>query len=203
MDKKQIPLFEGVPQFVIDQLMENEMNAWRTYQQGEYVVRQDSPCRSLYILTEGILKATMTNDEGKELVVEHLSAPELLAPAFIFGSENRFPVNLIARTFCRICVIGKSSLLQCMHEHPSVMENFIARISDRCVFLSRKLNEFALQSLRCRVLAYLKTHERIANQQDVASRLGVARPSLARVLSELLKEGALRREGGAIVLVDK
>lgn len=203
MERKQIPLFEGVPEDIIEELLNDRLNARKAYKAGEYVVFQGAPCRSLYLLTAGKLDTTMTNAEGKELTIEKMSAPEILAPAFLFGKVNRFPVNIIARTDCQLCIINKRSFLQFMHEHPSVMENFIAQISNRCVFLSRKLNEFALQNLHDRVINYLKKYGNITNQQETASRLGVARPSLARILSELLKENVIKKGENGIVLTEK
>lgn len=196
---EHIKLFEGVPQEAVDKLLEDKYNARRTYNVGDCIVRQGTPCRALYILTKGTLTAGMTNAEGKELTIERLSAPELLAPAFLFGEENHFPVTLTAQSDCELCIINKNSFLTFMHEYPSAMEYFIAQISNRCVFLSRKLNEFALQNLRYRVLNYLKQYGTITNQQEVALRLGVARPSLARVLSELLKEKILVKKGNGII----
>lgn len=198
--KIRIPLFDGLAAEVVYSFMEDRFNAHRAYEDGEYVARQGALCRSLYILTEGTLLATMTSPEGKRLTIERLTAPEILAPAFIFGDENRFPVDLMAQGSCRVCMISKANFLNFMHEHPSVMERFIAEISNRCVFLSKKLNEFALQDLRHRVVGYLRKYGKIENQQKAASVLGVARPSLARVLSELHKEKIIRWDGNDIVL---
>jgi DNA-binding GntR family transcriptional regulator len=78
------------------------------------------------------------------------------------------------------------------------MHNFLRLVSDRTLFLSQKLNAFALQSLKSRILNYLRIHGSIRNQQEVAQILGVARPSLARALSELAGEGCLRIEGKEI-----
>lgn len=195
-----IKLFEGVSKEETDRLLQDKYNAWRTYDERDYIVRQGMPCRSLYILVKGDVTAAMTNADGKELTIEHLIAPELLAPAFLFGDENRFPVTLRAESSCELCIINKNSFLEFMHHHPSVMERFIAHISNRCVFLSRKLNEFALQNLRFRVLNYLKQNGAITNQQEVALRLGVARPSLARIIAELLKEKVLVKNGSSITL---
>lgn len=202
MEDTTIKLFNGIPQEVINDLLKDPYNARRTYREGEFVVRQGTPCRALYILIRGTLTATMTNTEGKELTIESLSAPELLAPAFLFGKENRFPVTLKSVTPCELCIINKTSFLQFMHNYPSAMENFMAEISDRCVFLSRKLNEFALQNLRFRVINYLKQHGSITNQQEVSLRLGVARPSLARILSELSKERLIIKRNNSIFLAD-
>ena len=72
------------------------------------------------------------------------------------------------------------------------MQNFLRIISDRSIFLSKKVNSFALQNLKERLLNYLHIHGDIKNQQEVANILGVARPSLARALSELANEELLR-----------
>ena len=74
------------------------------------------------------------------------------------------------------------------------MRNFLQLVSDRTLFLSKKLNAFALQSLKSRILNYLRMHGTILNQQEVAQILGVARPSLERALSELASEGCIRIE---------
>ncbi len=74
------------------------------------------------------------------------------------------------------------------------MRKFLQLVSDRTLFLSKKLNAFALQSLKSRILNYLRMHGTILNQREVAQILGVARPSLARALSELASEGCIRIE---------
>lgn len=135
----------------------------------------------------------MINDEGKELTVEEIGAPNLLASAFIFATENRFPVNVEAIGLCEVFIIGKERFLEFMRLHPLMMQNFLKDISDRSVFLSRKLNEFALLNLKTRLLKYLETHSAIHNQQEVAQKLGVTRPSLARALSELVNEGKIKK----------
>lgn len=140
----------------------------------------------------------MVNAEGKQLTIETLKAPQLLAPAFVFSSENRFPVNIEAIEKCEILVISQSAFLEFLHQYPIVMHNFLRLVSDRTLFLSQKLNAFALQSLKSRILNYLRIHGSIRNQQEVAQILGVARPSLARALSELAGEGCLRIEGKEI-----
>lgn len=193
-------LLEGLSDQLADRLLNHPANAWRTYDVGDWLVRQGTPCRSLTLLQEGAVAATMTNADGKEVTIERLEAPELLAPAFLFGSENRFPVNLRALTASRVCLISKERFMDLMHEEPAVMKWFITQISDRSVFLSRKLNEFALQNLRDRIVSYLQRYGKIDNQQKAASNLGVARPSLARMLAEMVKENIVIREGGAIIL---
>lgn len=137
----------------------------------------------------------MVSPEGKQLTIDHLKAVELLAPAFLFASENRFPVNLEAQEACEVIAVGRDNFLEAMHGNPRLMQNFLQVISERSLFLSRKLNEFALQGLKERLLNYLKLNGTIRNQKEVAYILGVARPSLARALSELVAEGRVVASG--------
>ncbi len=193
-------LFEGCEKEALHQLLREAPNSLRIYKEGEYIARQGDACRSLFILMKGNVKTQMENAEGKQLTIDWIKAPDILAPAFIYASENRFPVNVEATELCEVLVMDRTRFEAFMHAQPAVMRNFIAIISDRSLFLSRKLNEFALQSLKSRLLNYLQMHGGIHNQQEVAFILGVARPSLARALSELIAEGKITMTGKQVVL---
>jgi len=80
------------------------------------------------------------------------------------------------------------------------MTNFIKILSDRCYRLSERIREENLQSLKERVIEYLHKHGKIDNVQWVARILGVARPSLSRVLSELRNEGTVINQSNKIIL---
>lgn len=198
----RMSLFEGCEAEALHQLLREAPNSLRIYKEGEYITRQGDACRSLFILMKGNVKTQMENAEGKQLTIDWIKAPDILAPAFIYASENRFPVNVEATELCEVLVMDRTRFEAFMHAQPAVMRNFIAIISDRSLFLSRKLNEFALQSLKSRLLNYLQMHGGIHNQQEVAFILGVARPSLARALSELIAEGKITMTGKQVVLND-
>ena len=161
-------LFEGCEAEALHQLLREAPNSLRIYKKGEYIARQGDACRSLFILMKGNVKTQMENAEGKQLTIDWIKAPDILAPAFIYASENRFPVNVEATELCEVLVMDRTRFEAFMHAQPAVMRNFIAIISDRSLFLSRKLNEFALQSLKSRLLNYLQMHGGIHNQQEVA-----------------------------------
>ena len=189
------PLFDGIRESELKAVLEMPGNAVRRYQTGDFIALQGDPCRALYILAEGDALAQMVSPEGKQLTIDHLKAVELLAPAFLFASENRFPVNLEAQEACEVIAVGRDNFLEAMHGNPRLMQNFLQVISERSLFLSRKLNEFALQGLKERLLNYLKLNGTIRNQKEVAYILGVARPSLARAVSELVAEGRVVASG--------
>lgn len=196
----EFPLFAGADKDILNNFLLNAPHKISSFRKGDIVVMQDSPCRSLMLLCQGSLSARMTNSEGKEVTIEILHAPEILAPAFLYASENKFPVTLQAEEDIKIWSLSKDEFLRMMETDTRVLRNFLRNISDRSLFLSRKLNEFALQSLSTRIIGYLKRNEVINNVQDVAFIMGVARPSLSRTLSSMVDQGLLQKTSDGYVL---
>lgn len=184
-------IFKGCSDEDINRLILNVPNRLTSYKRGDIIAQQGAPCMSLLFLCQGKVSAQMSGIDGKEIVIERLKAPEILAFAFIYGTENYFPVSIIAASDCKIWSIDRSEFINVMHSSRRIMMNVLQNISDRTQFLSRKINEFALQSLSERIISYLKRHRSIENQQEVAFILGVARPSLSRALSVLSDEGRI------------
>ena len=204
MDYKKLaeaPIFRGLSERFLVNFIGRTPNALREFGIGDFIALQGTACQSLYLLYSGRVRTNMVNEEGKQVTIEEIEAPRLLAPAFIFATDNRFPVNITTLTNCEVLVLNRTDFVDLMHREKIVMQNFLRIISDRSIFLSRKLNAFALQDLKTRLLAYLREHENPRSRQEIADILGVARPSLARVLSELADEGYLRIEKRKITVV--
>ena len=186
-------LFANAKRNDIDRFLQNTPSKIKLYEKGDIVTLQNSPCKSLMLLCEGSLSARMSNSEGKEIIIETLRAPEVLAPAFLYGSENKFPVTLQAEENVRIWLLSRDAFLKMMETNPTILNNFIQSISDRSIFLSRKLNEFALQNLNNRIISYLQNKGEITNIQEVAFIMGVARPSLSRSIQAMVEQKLLRK----------
>ena len=124
----------------------------------------------------------------------------MLASSFIFSSEGIFPVTILASTDCSIWVVGKESIRRIIETDKTVLHNYLTVISDHSMFLSRRLNEFALQTLSSRIVSYIEHNGPLDNLQEAAFILGVARPSLSRAVSQLVSQGTLTKSGEGYVL---
>ena len=195
-----MPLFDGCDRAVVEDILDRSFSRFSSYRKGEFIAMQNSACRSLFLLCEGSVYAQMTSSEGRELTLDTLSAPDTLASAFIFGTENRYPVSIVANSDCRLWVVGRESILQIIEQDNSVLRNFLTILSDHSLFLSRRINEFALQSLSSRLVSYLKDHHAVRNLQETAFILGVARPSLSRMIAQMVEQGTIRKTDEGYVL---
>ncbi|HIY69452.1 MAG TPA: Crp/Fnr family transcriptional regulator [Candidatus Alistipes intestinigallinarum] len=188
-----MPLFRGGDRNLLEAVLEKSPGRYASYHKGDFIAMQNSVCRSLLLLCEGSVYAQMTSPEGRELTLDTLSAPDTLASAFIFGTENRYPVSVVANSDCRLWVVGRENILQIIEQDKAVLRNFLTILSDHSLFLSRRINEFALQSLASRVVSYLKDNHAINNLQETAFILGVARPSLSRMIAQMVDQGTVRK----------
>lgn len=186
-----MPLFRGGDRMVLEAVLQRSPGRYASYRKGDFIALQDDVCRTLFLLCEGSVYAQMASAEGRELTLDTLSAPDTLASAFVFGTENRYPVSIIAQADCRLWVLSRESLREILEQDRTVLRNFLTIISDHSLFLSRRINEFALQSLASRVVSYLKDNHSIRNLQEVAFILGVARPSLSRMIGQMVEQGTL------------
>lgn len=197
------PVFLHLSEEKLQAFIDSTTHTLRHYAVHDFVAMQGAPCRSLHLLYGGEVRTTMSGPDGKQVTMEDLKAPVLLAPAFVFSTVARFPVNVVAMTPCELLLINKENFVELMRREPIVMQNFMRIISDRCYTLSQKTNSFALHGLKSRVAGYLCNRGEINNQQEVAERLGVARPSLSRVLAELAEEGCIAFEKRKVVITDR
>ncbi|EKX91898.1 Crp/Fnr family transcriptional regulator [Alloprevotella sp. oral taxon 473] len=196
---QQIPLFSDCTPEQLETWLAQVPHRFETFAPGNRIVAQGTSVRSIFLLTDGMVRTQMAQ-EGRDFTLDLLEAPMLLASAFVFGTENTFPVSVEAITECQICIVNKEAFFDFMIAQPKVMRRFISDISDRTQFLSKKLRAFALQNLRSRVLDYLREHQPLESVQAAAQALGVLRPSLSRVLGDLQTDGVVVKTGEGWIL---
>ena len=195
-----MPLFKGGNKETIEKIMHDFPSRYVHYKKGDTIAMQGNACRSLYILCEGSVYAKMISEEGKEFTLDTLSAPDVLASSFIFSSEGIFPITILANSNCSLCIVNRDSILRIIEEDSLVLRNYLTVISDHSMFLSKRLNEFALQTLSSRILSYIEQNGIIQNLQEAAFILGVARPSLSRAILQLVNQGVLKKENRGYIL---
>lgn len=144
----------------------------------------------------------MVSDEGKEFTLDTLSAPEVLASSFVFSTQRIFPVTIIAGSDCDLWVFSRDCILEMIERDRTVLGNYLAVISDHSMFLSRRLSEFALQTLSSRIVSYIRENGPVDNLQQTAFILGVARPSLSRAVSQLVGQGVLEKSDDGYCLTE-
>ena len=195
----QFPLFSSCTEAMLQELLALPYRR-KEYKADEMVIRVGDTCDWLMLLAEGAVESRMGAQSGKEVVIERMQAPMILAPAFLFAKNNTIPVEVSMTTEGIVWYIHREAFFHFMTAHPEVLKRFLEILSDRSHFFSDKVRSFAVKSLRDRVLDYIRQHSAITNVAEAAEMLGVARPSLSRILADLQDEGVLERTEKGIVI---
>ena len=191
---KRIKLFAKCGDEALELLL-NQPCRRQEYPAGRRMFNPGDPCRALMVLVEGQAESRMMGEEGRELLVDRLKAPMLLAPAFLFATPNIIPVEVTAVTDCVVWHINREAFFEFMQQEPTVLRAFLEELCAKGHFLSGKMRSFAVKGLKNRVVEYLETNGSITSVADVAQQLGATRPSLSRVLSDMMDEGLVVKDG--------
>jgi len=149
------PLFRGMSQEEHDAFLERNGNEVVQFNKGETVVRQGDVINAMYLLVKGVVRTQMITEEGNTLEIDLLEAVMPLAPAFIYASNNKYPVDVVAMEPCTFLKISKSVWLQEMLRNERLLMNFLTLNSNMAVFLSDKLQMISIKSLRHKLSIFL------------------------------------------------
>jgi len=171
----------------------------KTYPKNELIIRQGDVCDALYMLMQGSVKTEMITDNGSLLGIEIIKAPRPLAPAFLFSDNNHFPVDVTTLEDVEIMKIPKDEIMRLMMTNPDFMKQFLTHNSNRTQFLTNRLQLLSIKTIKGKLAHFIleqvvgteKSFIINRNQTELADFFGVARPSLARSLSEMVQEGII------------
>ncbi len=171
----------------------------KSYEKLDYLFRQGDVCDALYILMNGSVKTEMITENGNLLGIEIITAPRPLAPAFLFSDNNHFPVDVIGLENVEILRIPKDEVIRLMTINPDFMQQFLTHNANRTQFLTNRLQLLSIKTIKGKIAHFILEQIKLQgnpfiinrNQTELAEFFGVARPSLARSLSEMIDAGII------------
>lgn len=203
---KDSPLFRGLDQTTIDTLLERTSFATATYQPGECIAKRDTAYSGLMIILRGSARGEMTDAAGRRRVIDNITAPQLIAPAFLFGGYNRLPIDVIAGDEgAEIMTLHRGGLFEMMQDNTIVLSNFIDIISNRANYFSRKIYALSVLMLTEKVAALLLSGDAQGDtlplQEDkMADELDITRNALEQTLGELARKGYIEISETQVVI---
>ena len=206
------PLFRGItPERLFADLEEISFHT-RSYKKGEILAQQGAVCNRLVILTKGSVRGEMIDYSGRLIKVEDIAAPRAIAPLFLFGDENRYPVEVTANEPTEVIELPKSSVLSLFRKNEQFLENYMNLSANYARTLSDKLFFMSFKTIRQKLASYLlrlykqqqQTHITLdRSQQELSDYFGVSRPSLARELAHMQEDGLLIADRKHITILQK
>jgi len=182
----------------------------KIFDKGETLAQQGDVCNRLVILTKGSVRGEMIDYSGRLIKIEDIAAPRAIAPLFLFGTANRYPVEVTANETTETIIIPRESILKLFRRNETFLENYMnisanyARtLSDKLFFLSFKTIRQKLASYLLRLSEQSSSFLMDRSQQELADYFGISRPSLARELGHMQNDGLILTDRKRITLLNK
>jgi len=205
------PLFKGLSAYDIETILSSVSYKVKKFLAGSMISQSGEQVNSLIVVINGTVKGEMVDYAGRVIKIEDIPAPGAIASAFMFGNRNRFPVNVVAVSDSELLLIEKSDYLGLLMKNDLLLINFLDMISNRSQFLSEKIKFLNFKTIKGKLAHYILQNAGKGSlsvtlgmtQNELADFFGVARPSVARALGELEREGYIEAKGKRIEITDK
>ncbi len=208
MDKllylSQINLLEELPMEELEVI--DKISDMKPVDKGTTILSPHNTNRALYFLKKGNVRLYRSNENGKQFTVD------ILGDGNIFGETSSFSLSddqvfAEAMTDVYLCVIGIDEFEKLIEQNPRMAVKFIEILSARLKEIYELSEQIALRDVRYRVLSLLlKLSEKFGKRNkewqtidikvthhDIATMIGSTRETVSAIISQLKKEGLLKK----------
>lgn len=207
---KDSPLFQGLDQPTIEALLERASYTTATFDADTVIARRDTAYSGLMVILRGSVRGEVTDAAGHRRTIDNIAAPQLIAPAFLFGGYNRLPIDVVANeNGTEILTLHRGGLFEMMQDNTIVLSNFIDIISNRANFFSRKIYALSVLMLTEKVAALLlsaaptRTDTVPMDKTRMADELNITRNALEQTLAELAKKHLIELSETQIIILNR
>ncbi len=166
----------------------------RTYQKGEYIAMKGDKVRELSIVVEGSIRVEFVIESG--LVIRSIlhNPPSLIGAVAIMSNNGRYMADTVANENVRVISYTREQIEQALTNNIHFARNFISFISSRIESMSLHIALLAHKSIKSKVAFYIFTCSKGGEYTfdkkigELAEYLSVERPSLSRVIGQMVEE---------------
>ena len=202
-------LFRGAPETVLRKVLAATDCEVRDFEKGETVYSGKSFSRSLGVVLDGSLRVTKDNADGHAMIMSTLVSGALFGAAALFNDEEQYATNITALEASRIVFFSQRLVERMIRREPQIAENYIKYLSERILFLNKKMYLLTAGTAEQRLAGFLLDNLPIGHAAELplpmnrlASALNISRASLYRAMDALCGCGAVVRTGKKICIKD-
>lgn len=197
---KMTELFKSIPDKTIAELLEQQTKRTRQYNKGQLIHIESEKCINLEIILKGSVKVQKNDENGNILTIVEFEALDDIGGNLLFGDQNSYLMNVVAKTDCEIFNIHYDNIIDLCQKNRDFLLAFLKTISTKANVLGRTIKKISHKSIRDKITDYIKYEMAIQNKKtikltcsktELAERFGIQRTSLSRELQKMKNEGII------------
>lgn len=194
-----LPLFGGVTYDRMLEVVGNTKLHFLKYLKDQTFITEGDPCTHLKFLISGSARISISNSDGRFVVSQTLTAPDVIAPDYIFGRTTLYPCNAIALEPTGVLQIAKADYMKILNSDQIFLFNFLNMLSMNAQKAVDGVLSIATGNLEERIAFWIvaltqKSGTDITltcRQRDLYSLFGVQRSSFISVLDKMKDAGMI------------
>ena len=204
------PLFTDLPDDEYQQIL--NLSPTKTYPKNTIIISEGDDPDSLYIVLNGKLKVYLSDDDGREIIINVLGEGEYFGEIALLDNALR-SASVMTLEETKVAIISKSVFESCLADNPQLAMHIIRGLSLRLRQLTQNVKSLALMDVYGRVARILldmaepsgdklEIRQRVTHR-DIANMAGASREMVSRILKELSDGGYITIKGDGITINSK
>jgi CRP/FNR family transcriptional regulator, cyclic AMP receptor protein len=180
--------------------------AVRTFPKNAIVINEGDDTDSLYVVLSGRVKAFVSGEDGREIVLNTIEAGDYFGELVLDGGRRAASIMTLEPS--RMFVMSADDVEKMLSAHPSFARDLIGRLIGKVRSLSAKVQDLALKDVYGRFVRFVEEQavkqgsdsvvpERLT-QHDIAARIGGSREMVSRIVRDLTAGGYISVKGKQI-----
>lgn len=183
------------------------------FQVGEQIYAFGDTKLTIYRITSGKVRMFLLSPDGTELLLNIFQADECIGDLGAVSGQFS-TVFAVAQTDCELLALPYQSYVRLRDKHPEIereQAQMLARILNRVLLFLQESTSFSIVSRLAARLTWLmdnsapNSSNRLvidASQSDIATMIGVSRPTINQAITALREADVLRTQYGKIEILN-
>lgn len=181
----------------------------RTFPKNSVIINEGDASDALYIMNSGRVKVFLSDEDGKEMVLNTLGPGEYFGEVAMLDNAPRSASIITLEKTC-ISIISKKDFEACLFRNSALAMLIIRDLAKRLRMATENVRSLALLDVYGRVarlliqLAVEKDGQLVVEEklthQDIADRVGSSREMITRILKDLRAGNYIEIEGRHITI---
>ena len=191
-------------------------HVFNNFEKGDFIYFEEDSANKIYLISSGKVKIGYNTENGEEVITSILSKGQIFGEKAILGEDRREEFAQAIEHGTSICVISLDMMYEMLRSNNDFSLKIYKFIGYRFKKLERRLQLLLFKDAKTRLLEFIKdlgdeygydnivSGDRVIRhpytQKDIATLIGISRPTLNVLLNELQKDNILLFQRKEIIL---
>ena len=183
--------------------------AVRSYAKNVVIVSEGDKTDSLYVVLTGRVKAFVSDENGREAVVNTIGVGDYFGELVLDGGPRS--ASIMTLEPCKLYVIPQADVERLLSGNPAFAHDLLHKLIGKVRSLTARVADLALKDVYARLVKFIDENaveaagrrvipERLT-QNEIAARIGGSREMVSRILKDLAAGGYVAIESKQIAVL--